>query len=193
MRIATLCLSLLSFAAPATVWAASEFIVVPPDSYQPQYFKHRSREIDPNQGAYGLPFNAGEAEMIKAFGPPSGVFQASEIRKAFFYGKSHIFVLKNGKFKELYVSDHMLDWDFAKNIEPHPFFDSNNWEVKPGLKKGMEFQQVKAKVGNSLGAPSYQVTYTTDRANLMLRFSGTSSPGREGGEYHLYGFSLRAH
>jgi hypothetical protein len=176
----------------ATCQAAEPFLASP-DDYRSQQFKNRSRVIDPDQGAYGVPFNASEGEIVKAFGPPNGIYQMSEDRRALLYGKSHAFVLKAGKFKELYLSDHLFDWKFVERIESHPFFDDEAWEIRPGLKKHMDYQAVKALVGNVLGNPKYEATYTTDRATVSLMFATMTAPGQEPPQYQLHSFSIRYH
>lgn len=164
-----------------------------PEDYRPQQFKTLSKEIDPDRGAYGVPFNTGEKEIIAVLGTPSGIYRISELRTVLFYGKSHAFVLKNGKFKELYVSDHVLDWRLVNVMEAHPFFDDGRWELKPGIKQQMSFQQVREKLGNELGDPNYQVKYTSNRASIELQFYGTSSPDRKKSDYRLNGFVIRSY
>lgn len=172
---------------------AADPIVDSPDNYPSQRFNGRKHLIDPEHGAYGVPFNASEADIVKAFGRPNGVYQMSDDRRALIYGKSNALILKGGRFVEIYVTEQLLDWDFANRIEPHPFFDDGTWEVVPGIKKDMAFDKIKAVVGANLGDAKYEATYTTDHATIKLRFASSRNSEQETPKYVLMSVSIRHH
>jgi hypothetical protein len=145
--------------------------------YIPAQMKGRTKSIEPDKSAYGIPFGAAEAELTKAFGDPTGVIVLSETTKALLYGRSHMFVLKNGKFRELMLSETLMDWELSQRIEGNPFFDNGQWSIAPGLSKEMSFEDVAKAIGKPNAAPSYQFSFDTENATIELRFSSMSTDG----------------
>lgn len=160
----------------------------------PQYnhtkFAARDRTINPDGSIYGVKFGATEKQLLEAFGVPNGVIAISETRKALLYGKSHLFVLRGGKFREVRVGDHLIDWELAKQMEGNPFFDRSDWVLSPGLKKSMDFNDVQKVLGHSKAEPSYHLTYDSKEASVTLNFSSVSGPDAKPEGYHLSSFSI---
>ena len=160
--------------------------------YSPSFFKARQKVIDPDKMVYGLAFGATEAELIKAFGDPSGVIAASETVNVLLYGSSHLFVLRKGKFRELLIADHVIDWRVARRMERVAFFDGGSWTLAPGIQAQMSFEEVASKLKKSPAKPGYRLTYETSNAEVELEFSSTSENGKETG-YVLRGVSIKNH
>lgn len=158
--------------------------------YNHALFAGRERMVDPDASVYGVKFGASEKELLEAFGTPNGVIAVSDTRKALLYGKSHLFVLRGGKLRELRVSDHMF-WEVTKQMDGNPFFDSSDWVLAPGIRTGMNFEEVKKALGRPNAVPDYQFTYDTKQASVTLSFSSFSSgPGAKPEGYRLQGFSI---
>jgi len=173
----------------ANVVIASDAINLNPQ-YNHAKFAARDRTIDPDGSIYGVKFGATEKQILEAFGVPNGVIAISDSRKAFLYGKSHLFALRGGKLRELRVGDHLIDWELAKQMEGNPFFDRSDWVLSPGLKKGMDFNDVQKVLGRSKAEPTYQLTYDSKEGSVTLNFSSVSGPDAKPEGYHLSSFSI---
>lgn len=159
--------------------------------YNHALFAGRDRSVDPDGSVYGVKFGATEKQILEAFGQPNGVIAVSETRKALLYGKSHLFVLRGGRLRELRVGDHILHWELTRQMDGNPFFDRSDWVLKPGLRNGMNFEEVKKALGRPSAEPNYQFTYDSKEASVTLSFSSYSSgPGAKPEGYRLSGFSI---
>lgn len=159
--------------------------------YNHALYAGRERVVDPDGSVYGVKFGATERQVLDAFGTPNGVVAISDTRKAVLYGKSHLFVFRSGKLRELRVNEHVFHWELAKQMDGNPFFDRSDWVIKPGLRNGMDFEEVRQLLGRPNAVPSYQFTYDSKQASVTLTFSSFSSgPGAKPEGYRLHGFTI---
>jgi hypothetical protein len=122
---------------------------------------------------------------------PNGVLVLSDTKKAYLYGKTHIFILRNGKLREVKVGDHIIDWDVSQQMDGHPFFDSGKWSIKPGITNGMSFDDMKKTLNKPTAMPDYRYSFDTNNSSVILNFSGYGGgPGRSEG-YRLSGFTIK--
>ncbi len=135
-------------------------------------FAEKPREIDPDQQVYGLKFGATEEELVAAFGRPTGVVRIDPQRVALLYGRRHAFVLNDGKFTEMQISEQpVFAWELGSRMEGHPFFDSVSWSLQPGgVLPGMKFTDVAKALGAKLGAPGPKATFLSKNAQVELGF-----------------------
>jgi hypothetical protein len=181
-------MSVFFFCATATAALATEGINLQP-RYEPARYSKLDRSIDPDGSVYGLKFGATEKQVLDALGVPNGVIIISDTRKALLYGKSHLFVFRSGKFRELRIGEHLINWELARQMEGNPFFDRGDWVVKPGIKSGMRFDEVQKVLGRFGAVPDHRFSYDTKEASVSLSFSSYSQPGREV-EYRLISLSI---
>ena len=187
LRIILTIVSLLA-AVPSSACAQSDRFDWSPN-YNPGHFKAIDRTIDPDGDVYGLPFGSEEKDIVAAFGEPTGVVVLTETRKGYLYGKSHLFVYRNGKLRELFIRDEILDWDVSKQMEDHSFFDSGQWVLGPGIKRSMKFDEVMDALERPQASPDYRYSIDGERSATKLRFSRHS--GASGGEsYVLHGIAI---
>ncbi len=148
--------------------------------YVPSRHKDRSRTIDPDSGVYGIPFGATEEELVNDLGNPSGIVHITSNRRALLYGKSHFFVFRNGAFRELMISDHLVDWRLAQKMDGQPFFDTEAWTLAPGIASGMSFEEVRKILGRPNAIPTYRLDFDGDRSLVQLRFASRGGPDSSG-------------
>jgi hypothetical protein len=157
--------------------------------YNPALYSARERAIDPDGSIYGVKFGATEKQLLEAFGVPNGVIAVSDSKKALLYGKSHLFILRGGKLRELKVGDHLVNWELSQQMDGNPFFDRGDWQLAPGIRNGMTFEEVQKLINRPSAVPNYRFTYDTKQASVTLHFAGHSrSPGAE--SYRLHSFSI---
>jgi hypothetical protein len=142
--------------------------------YDHALYANRDRVIDPDGSIYGLQLGASEKQVVAAFGPPNGVIAISDTRKAFLYGKSHLFVFRGGRLRELRVGDHMVDWQLARQMDGNPFFDRSDWVLKPGLRNGMNFDEVRSVLGRPGASPNHQFSFDTPEGYRLYGFAVVS-------------------
>lgn len=157
--------------------------------YDPARYAKLERSIDPDGSIYGLRFGATEKQILDAFGLPNGVVIISDTRKALLYGKSHLFVLRNGRFRELRIGEHVINWEIARQMDGNPFFDRSDWVVRPGIRNGMSFEEIQKLIGRPAAVPDHKFSYDTKEASVALSFASYSHSGREMG-YKLIGLSI---
>jgi hypothetical protein len=174
--------------AVATVALAADGIDLQP-RYDPARYSKLERTIDPDGFVYGLKFGATEKQVLDALGVPNGVIIVSETRKALLYGKRHIFVFRGGKFRELRVGEHVINWELARQMDGNPFFDRDDWVVKPGITNGMSFEEVQKLLGRHGAVPNHMFSYDTKSTSVSLSFASYSHSGRQEG-YRLIGLSI---
>jgi hypothetical protein len=134
--------------------------------------------IDPDEGAYGVPFGATEKQLVETLGPPSGSLQLSPTRTALFYGQSHVFLFRKGNFRGVLLSRFgTLDHRLINYMDMHPRFDATPWNISPGINAGMNYAQVVRILKKPEGRGDYRLSYETDNARVELSFSGTSERG----------------
>ena len=183
-------LNLLFLALLVPLSAAADALDLKP-RYNHALFANRERTIDPDGSVYGVKFGASEKEVLEAFGTPNGVIAISETRKALLYGRSHLFVFRGGLLRELRVSEHNFHWELVKQMDGNPFFDRSDWVLKPGIRNGMDFEEVKKALNRPTAVPHYQFSYDSKHAAVTLNFSSFSSgPGAKPEGYRLLGFSI---
>ena len=176
---------LILFLFPLTSFA----IELSPE-YDPALFKGRSKHIIPDKSVYGVPFGSSAKDLITAFGNPNGIIIISDSKKALLYGRSHLFILKKNKFQEIIVEHHILDWELSKQMEDHPFFESERWVIDPGLKNDMEFDQVRKLLGKPNLKRGYSASIEGEASVTKLKF--TSSRVNSGpATYKLRGFIIK--
>ena len=181
---------LLLILISANVVIANDAVNLDPQ-YNHAMFAARDRIIDPDGSIYGMKFGATEKQILEAFGVPNGVIVISDTKKALLYGKTHIFVLRGGKLHELRVSDHLIDWELTKQMDGNPFFDRSDWVLKPGVKKDMDFEDVKKTLGRPSTGPTYQFTYDSKEASVTLGFPSIGSgPNSKPETFRLSSFSI---
>jgi hypothetical protein len=146
-----------------------------PSEFNPLLFKQATWRIDPDSSVYGLPFGATIDSLVARFGRPNGVVRIDDIRTGYIYGHTHLFVMKSGALREVYLGLQVLDWTIAKKMEQHPFFDNGDWTVKPGIRANMRFEEVATLLGNRIGSPDYEKSFTTNQALVRLRFSSADN------------------
>ena len=158
-------------------------------SFDSQRFKTLDRTIDPDRSVYGLSFGSSEKDLISTFGEPTGVIVLNETRKAYLYGRSHLFVFRNGKLRELFVQRNILDWDVSKRMDEHPFFDRGLWILEPGIENNMDFNAVMDALGRPHANPDYRYSVEGERSSTELTFSRRRGlPGAE--SFVLYGIAV---
>lgn len=186
MRI---CLVLLSLAIIAATPAVADTVTLE-QRYKPSKFRDLDRRIDPNAAVYGLPFGSSEEQTRATFGAPRGVILLNEGYKLYLYGKSHFFVFRRGKFIELNVDRHAAyQFDGAGRMERHPFFDGDRWEIIPGLRIGMTFDQVRKVLKKPDMAPDYTLVVDGENSTMTLKFTGTYG-ATDADSYKFSGFSI---
>lgn len=132
-----------------------------------------SAGIDPDQGAYGVPFGATEKQLIEKLGPASGSLQLSPTRRALFYGRSHVFLFRKGAFRGVLLSQFgTLDHRLTDYMDMHPRFDAASWKISPGITGGMNYAQVARLLKKPEGRGDYRLNYETSSARVELTFSG---------------------
>jgi hypothetical protein len=181
-------ISVVFFCATVTAAAATEGIDLQP-RYDPARYSKLDRTIDPDGLVYGFKFGATEKEVLDALGVPNGVIAISDTRKALLYGKSHLFIFRGGKFRELRIGEHVINWELARQMDGNPFFDRGDWVVKPGIRNGMSFEEVQKVLNRPGAAPDYKFSYDTKETSVSLSFSSYTRPGGPG-EYKLMGLSI---
>jgi len=181
-------MSVVFVCATATAALAAEGIDLQP-RYDPARYSKLDRTIDPDGLVYGLKFGATEKQVLDALGVPNGVIAISDTRKALLYGKTHLLVFRGGKFRELRIGEHVINWEVAQQMDGNPFFDRGDWVVKPGIRNGMSFEEVQKVVGRPGAVPDYKFIYDTKETSVSLSFSSSTQPGRQV-EYRLIGLSI---
>lgn len=181
-------MSVVFFCATATAVLATDAIDLQP-RYDPARYSKLDRTIDPDGLVYGLKFGATEKQVLDALGVPNGLIAISDTRKALLYGKSHLFIFRGGKFRELRIGEHVINWELARQMDGNPFFDRGDWVVKPGIRNGMSFEEVQKVLNRPGAAPDYKFSYDTKEASVSLSFSSYTQPGRPA-EYRLIGLSI---
>ena len=168
--------------------AAADALDLKP-SYEPGRYAKLDRSIDPDGLIYGLKFGATEKQVLEALGTPNGVIVISDTRKALLYGKSHLFVFRGGKFRELRIGEHMIHWDLTQQMDGNPFFDRGEWVVQPGIRSGMSFAEVQKLLGRHGAVPTHNYTFDTRESAVTLNFASYSRGGREDG-YRLHSVTI---
>jgi hypothetical protein len=186
IRIASIALLVAVSGMPAA--AAADATTLEP-RYNPALYAKLERSIDPDGSIYGLRFGASEKQLLEVLGVPNGVIVISDTRKALLYGKTHLFVLRSGKLRELRVGEHVISWEVAQQMDGNPFFDRGDWELKPGIRRGMSFEEVQKLINRPAAVPDHKFSYDTREASVALSFAGYSESGRRTG-YKLIGFSV---
>jgi hypothetical protein len=143
------------------------------------------RDLDPDGEMHGVRFGATEAQVRARLGAPTGSLQISDSRNALFYGKSHGFVFRKGRLIELHITEYLLDWELAQQMEDHPLFNAGRWTLKPGIKDGMSFGEVMRALGNKNVRPDHRFQYETDSATVELQFSSRTDVSEGEDKYHL--------
>ncbi len=181
-------ISVVIFCATANAALATEGINLQP-RYDPARYSKLDRTIDPDGLIYGLKFGATEKQVLDTLGVPNGVIAISDTRKALLYGKSHLLVFRGGRFRELRIGEHVINWEMARQMDGNPFFDRGDWVVKPGIKNGMSFEEIQTLLGRPGAVPDHKFSYDTKETSVSLSFASYSQSGREGG-YRLHGLSI---
>ena len=181
-------ISAVLFCATASAALATDGIDLKP-RYDPARYSKLDRTIDPDGLVYGLKFGATEKQVLDALGVPNGVIVISDTRKALLFGKSHLFVFRGGKFRELRIGEHVINWEVGRQMDGNPFFDRGDWVVKPGIRNGMRFEEVQKVLGRHGSVPDHRFSFDTKEASVSLNFSSYSQPGREV-EYKLISLSI---
>lgn len=157
--------------------------------YQPSLFRDRVTTIDPDKSVYGVTFGSTEAEVMAEFGEPNGVFVINDVKRAMLYGRSHLFIFRKDKLRELTVSDYALTWTVANQMEDHPFFDRGKWVIAPGFRKEMNFAEVRNLLQKPDAEPDHRYSFEGERSLITLQFS--SWQGKSGPEsYRIHGFTV---
>jgi hypothetical protein len=152
-------------------------------------FKDRDTTIDPDASVYGVKFGSTESEVMAAFGDPTGVIVISDTKKGFLYGKSHLFIFRKGKLKQLTVSSSILDWTVSQQMDGHPFFDRNMWSITPSIRNEMSFGEVMKALDKPEVAPEYRHVIDGELSSTTLQFAGwRGDSGAQ--EFKLHGFSI---
>lgn len=146
--------------------------------------------IDPDRGAYGVPFGSTEKQVIEKLGAPTGTIQLSSTRRALIYGKSHAFIIRKGTFRTLIVTDSVLDYRLSQGMESHPVIDSISWTLGPGIKDGMSYAQVAKALGRAASIGDYNLAYETSNARIELQFSGMQGARGDPESFSLRGFVI---
>lgn len=180
--------SIVMLSAVSTVALATDGINLQP-RYDPARYSKLDRTIDPDELVYGLRFGATENQVLDALGIPNGVIIISDTRKALLYGKSHLFVFRGGRFRELRIGEHVISWEIGRQMDGNPFFDRNDWVVKPGIKNGMSFEEIQKLLGRPAAIPDHKFSYDTKETSVSLSFASYSHAGRDAG-YKLIGLSI---
>lgn len=162
IRIASIAV-LVAVGMPAAT--AADAITLEP-RYNPSLYAKLERSIDPDGSIYGLRFGASEKQLLEVLG-----------------------VLRSGKLRELRVGEHVISWEVAQQMDGNPFFDRGDWELKPGVRRGMGFEEVQKLINRPAASPDHKFSYDTREASVALRFAGYSESGRHTG-YKLMGFSI---
>ena len=139
--------------------------------YNPSLYKGRSKQIIPDESAYGVLFGSSEKEVIAAFGLPSGVLAINDSKKALLYGSSHLFIFKKGRFRELRVSDHVIDWELTRQMDVNPFFDGDKWNLHPGLTIEMDFGQTCKAINRLNAKPDHRMEIEGETFMTTVFFS----------------------
>jgi len=177
----------LLFALMFSTFAVPDMNLEP--EFNPKLFKGRTKDIIPDQSVYGVSFGSTEEDILEQFGVPNGIIVISESKKALLYGSSHLFILKKGKLRELRLSEHVIDWQVSRQMDEHPFFDTATWVVSPGLRKGMNFSEIREVLSKPNAKPNHQFKLEGDSSITTLNFS--SSYGMDGPEnYSLHGLTI---
>jgi len=150
------------------------------------------REVDPDGEMHGVKFGATEAQVRARLGAPTGTFQITETRNALFYGKSHAFVFRKGRFTELMITSHLVDWELTQYMEDHPVFNEHRWTLKPGIENDMNFGDVANKVGKPNARPDHRLNYETTGASVELTFSSNVSKEGSPDQYQLMGVRIKS-
>ena len=146
--------------------------------------------IDPDRGAYGVPFGSTEKQLIEKLGAPSGTIQLSSTRRALIYGKSHAFLFRKGSFRTFIFSQDVLDYRVSGGMEPHPTIDSVSWVLGPGIKNGMNYAQVAKALRRTDAQGDYDLNYETTNARVQLQFSGRQGGRGDPESFTLHGFVI---
>ena len=146
--------------------------------------------IDPDHGAYGVPFGSTEKQVVEKLGTPTGTVQLSSTRRALIYGKSHAFIIRKGTFRALIFADSVLDYRLSQGMESHPVVDSINWTLGPGIKDGMSYAQVAKVLGRADKIGDYNLAYETANARIELQFSGMQGARGDPESFSLRGFVI---
>jgi hypothetical protein len=157
--------------------------------YDPARYSKLDRTIDPDGLVYGLKFGATEKQVLDVLGVPNGVIVISDTRKALLYGKSHLFIFRSGKLRELQIGELAINWKLARQMDGNPFFDRGDWVVKPGIRNGMSFEEMQKVLARPGAAPDYKFSYDTKETSVSLSFSSYAPSGRPV-EYRLIGVSI---
>ena len=181
-------ISIVLLWAVASAALATEGIDLQP-RYDPARYGKLDRTIDPDGLVYGLKFGATEKQVLDALGVPNGVIAISDTRKALLYGKSHLFIFRGGKFRELRIGEHVINWEVARQMDGNPFFDRGDWVVKPGIRNGMSCEEVQKVLNRPGAAPDYKFSDDTKETSVSLSFSSYAPAGRPV-EYRLIGLSI---
>lgn len=172
-------LSFLLFVLPALALCAED-----PDP---------STLIDPERGiVFGVPFGAGEDDVIKKFGEPSGVIRLGAKRTALLYGADFLLLFYEGKFDALRCGNAMIDWNVSRWLPDNPPFDQH-WKTTNGLRPHLSLKDTLALL--KLSAPrndKYRLTWSNDATVLELHFSSRVDPDKNDADdaYFLHGFTL---
>lgn len=172
-------------ASPAARAAEPELVAT--ENVAPARFEGRSRLVDPDASVFGVPFGATEAEVVEAFGPPTGIYLLSEAKKLLFYGVDVGLIFRKGRLAECILASHgLIDWNLMKQVEKHPFFDARRWQLSGGLSAGASFDDVAKRLGKDLGEPRNSASYTTAHAAVDLQFySRTEKKGEKPSSFGL--------
>jgi len=151
--------------------------------YSPKKFRSLDRKINPDVSVYGLKFGSSEESVRETFGDPQGVILINDTRKALLYGQTHLLVFRNDKLVELRVSKHgIVDFELAKRMDEHPFFDRKTWVLGPGLRSGMAFGEVQKALKKPNEKPNYRYVVEGPSSTTTLQFVSRTRgfPGNAG-------------
>ena len=185
-------LLLVALVAPPA-WAQSVFELRP--NHNPSFYNARTKVIDPDRSVYGVDFGSTEKQVLAALGDPTAVVALGGSKKGYLYGKSQMLVFRKGKLREMHVGRCIFD-TFSKRLDDHPFFDRKDWELKPGIRDSMTFDQIREALGKPTAPPQNEYQIDGDRSITTLKFLTVGLPQRYGGNrpdagsYRLFEFSI---
>jgi hypothetical protein len=111
------------------------------------------RDIDiivPDQSIYGITYGSSEEEFIQRFGKPDGYLQLRNRRSGMLFGESHIFIFTDGRLSGVRISNSVVDWKLARQLQTNPSFENRPWRLDNGIKDEMLLHEVKKILGERL-------------------------------------------
>ena len=141
--------------------------------------------IVPDQSIYGMPYGSSEEEFMKRFGKPDGYIQLRNRKSGMLYGKSHLFIFTNKRLSGVRISDSVLDWKLAKQLQTNPSFERRPWKLDNGIKDEMLLDEVKEILGERLKEDDYRSGYyfkkgdTTVTLDISRHYGTLNGPPTE--------------